>query len=123
MIQHGTHSAYVHLRCRCDSCREGEARYQRDYRARNRDRLNAYDRSPERDTRLRDDPEKRRARQRAMDNIARRLGRRPCEECGAEEAQMHHEDYGRPLDVRWLCVPCHGRAHRKPNTARMCGLL
>jgi hypothetical protein len=32
-----------------------------------------------------------------------------CERCGDEERQIvaHHEDFARPLDVVWLCVPCH----------------
>lgn len=122
-IEHGTHSAYVHRKCRCEPCREAEKAYQADYRQRNRERLLEYDRRPERDTRLRDDPEKRRARQIAKDKLVKRRGRKPCQECSTPNAQMHHEDYTRPLDVTWLCSSCHGKAHRKPNTARMCGLL
>lgn len=38
------------------------------------------------------------------------LRRLPCEVCGARRAQAHHDDYRRPLDVRWLCGP-HHRAH------------
>lgn len=40
-----------------------------------------------------------------------RLKRKPCEECGAAEAHAHHDDYSKPLDVRWLCRKHHARAH------------
>ena len=32
--------------------------------------------------------------------------------------QMHHRDYGLPLDVQWVCASCHGFLHRKPRTCR-----
>jgi hypothetical protein len=35
----------------------------------------------------------------------------PCEQCGSQEPQKHHEDYSKPLDVRWLCRPCHLAIH------------
>lgn len=37
--------------------------------------------------------------------------RLPCERCGSDEAEMHHEDYDRPIDVTWLCRPCHLAEH------------
>jgi predicted HicB family RNase H-like nuclease len=45
-----------------------------------------------------------------------------CEECGGEDRPLHaaHSDYSRPLDVRWLCPPCHIRddqADPKSHTA------
>ncbi len=40
------------------------------------------------------------------------LDRQPCEVCGDPKTDGHHEDYSRPLEVRWLCRLCHARAHR-----------
>lgn len=42
-----------------------------------------------------------------------RLVREPCEVCGHERAQAHHDDYSKPLDVRWLCVTHHKAWHRE----------
>lgn len=39
-----------------------------------------------------------------------KLVRQPCEVCKAEPAHGHHDDYSKPLDVRWLC-PAHHREH------------
>lgn len=47
-----------------------------------------------------------------------RLGyfsRQPCERCGSDKAQMHHEDYSKALDVNWLCRPCHMQRHKELN--------
>lgn len=36
----------------------------------------------------------------------------PCEVCGATEGvDAHHDDYGRKLDVRWLCRKHHKQQH------------
>jgi hypothetical protein len=43
---------------------------------------------------------------------AGKLVRQPCVYCGSAEAQGHHEDYGRPLEVTWMCGPCHRAYHR-----------
>ena len=42
-----------------------------------------------------------------------------CEACDATGVKIEaaHSDYSRPLDVRWLCIPCHRRAdHANPKT-------
>jgi hypothetical protein len=40
------------------------------------------------------------------------LIRQPCEICG-KKAQGHHEDYSKPLEVRWLCFRHHREAHHQ----------
>ena len=42
-----------------------------------------------------------------------RLVREPCEVCGAEKSDAHHDDYSQPLAVRWLCRKHHGEQHRR----------
>ncbi len=39
------------------------------------------------------------------------LIRKPCEVCGKEKSQGHHEDYSKPLDLIWLCVRHHQDRH------------
>lgn len=39
--------------------------------------------------------------------------RQPCVICGSPEAQMHHNDYSKPLEVVWFCLKHHKAWHRK----------
>ncbi len=35
-----------------------------------------------------------------------------CEDCTRRiKLTAHHEDYNKPLDVKWLCYECHGQRH------------
>jgi ribosomal protein S27AE len=40
-----------------------------------------------------------------------KLIRQPCERCGELKTDAHHEDYGKSLDVIWLCRSCHVKRH------------
>ena len=57
-------------------------------------------------------PEKRAAHV-ATGNAIRdgRLVKGPCEVCGSLIVDAHHDDYSRPLDVRWLCRVHHLMHH------------
>ena len=57
-------------------------------------------------------PDRDRARS-AVKNAIKRgdLVREPCEVCGQEKSQAHHDDYSRPLKVRWLCFRHHRAEH------------
>lgn len=41
------------------------------------------------------------------------LIRKPCERCGDTNSIAHHEDYDKPLQVTWLCQPCHKQRHKE----------
>jgi hypothetical protein len=49
----------------------------------------------------------------AVSNAIRdgRLAKQPCTICGELKTHAHHRDYGKPLDVTWLCVKCHTLIH------------
>jgi hypothetical protein len=81
--------------------RRAQAQHQRDYRARNRQKYLARS---------------------AVANALRdgRLMRGPCEQEGrgcAGPVQAHHEDYSKPLEVRWLCREHHHEEHREAVAA------
>ncbi len=41
-----------------------------------------------------------------------RLLKEVCEDCGNTKVHAHHDDYSKPLDVRWLCDIHHNEWHK-----------
>jgi hypothetical protein len=52
-----------------------------------------------------------------------KLIKEPCEVCGSQDTQAHHDDYSKPLDVRWLCVTHHNELHRKQREDHLLSLI
>jgi hypothetical protein len=52
------------------------------------------------------------------------LKRQPCETCGSNDGgpgprtTAHHDDYSKPLDVRWMCASCHTKMHHQRRRAK-----
>lgn len=107
-----------------NKCRDCAKRDVRENRASKREQYSAYEAKRFRDpgrkasvlrhqrTRRERHPDRYRART-AVGNALRdgRLQRLPCESCGNPRSQAHHADYSKPLEVRWLCFPCHRAEH------------
>lgn len=108
--------------CTCADVRANRRTKLEYYRAYDRKRYRA---DPERRAyavamakRMADEHPERRAARTAVNNAIRdgRLTRGTCEVCGAVKVEAHHDDYSRPLDVRWFCTK-HHNAHHHPTGA------
>lgn len=42
-----------------------------------------------------------------------KLIRQTCLVCGDEKTEAHHDDYSKPLEVKWLCRKHHAEIHRR----------
>ena len=47
-----------------------------------------------------------------------KLGIGYCEKCNKVNAQAHHDDYSKPLNIRWLCPLHHKEEHKKVNPGK-----
>ena len=108
---------------KCKECTKNDVS---KYRLENIEKIRAYDRdrsqNPERikataeTTRAWRFEDKRRTT--AHNAVARAikkgdLVRSPCIRCGEDKSLAHHEDYDKPLEVMWLCQPCHKQRHKE----------
>lgn len=41
------------------------------------------------------------------------IEKQACSRCGSENSYAHHESYDHPLEVVWLCQPCHKARHKE----------
>ena len=48
------------------------------------------------------------------------LSQSPCQICGEDSTQAHHDDYNKPWEVRWLCNKHHNDWH-KNNKSKYVG--
>lgn len=39
----------------------------------------------------------------------------PCIVCGDNKVEMHHDNYNKPLEIKWLCRKHHMEHHKKVN--------
>lgn len=66
-----------------------------------------------------DPVQRRKADVRRVAGMAQKRGKltpSPCEVCGSTDVQKHHDDYAKPLEVRWLCPVHHREADRNKPT-------
>jgi len=119
---------YAHPQMRdghLNKCKDCTKKDVRQHRLENPERVRAYDaarsRLPHRKAareaafeRFRKEHPEKNAAHIAVGNAVRdgRLKKLPCAFCGTPEpVEAHHHDYSKPLDVTWLCKPCHRRFH------------
>jgi len=109
-----------------NKCIECNKKDSNKHRAENLEKVREYDRergkNPERikfNTEINKawrEEDKRRARAHSSVFRAIRKGilvKMPCVRCGEQKSLAHHEDYDKPLDVMWLCQPCHKQRHKE----------
>jgi len=108
---------------KCKECNKNDSTANRN---KNIERVRAYDRARGKDpirikanteiTRAWRAEDKRRSAAHSSVSQAIRNGslvRQPCVRCGEAKSVAHHEDYDKPLDVVWLCQPCHKQRHKE----------
>jgi hypothetical protein len=91
-------------------CRDCNTKRLQKYRNKNRDKINEIARNC-----YQKHKKEQNARMALNQAVKRGDIERPhsCSKCGStEQIEGHHEDYNKPLDVEWLCRPCHATLHR-----------
>lgn len=117
------HSAMADGRLgKCKSCTKSDVKV---HRSENLEEIRAYDRSrgnrqtnEYRESHKATYPVKTKAHRIVSNSIKEgHLQRAPCEVCGSEFSHAHHDDYFKPLLVRWLCAAHHKQWHETNGEA------
>lgn len=117
------------LQSRCKACRAAwDAAYHKANRQIIRDWMRLYyENNRERIAEYRKNYRRMHAKEHSARDKAKyairagKLVAEPCESCGAEEnVDAHHDDYSKPLDVRWLCRSCHTLLHAQLKITGTC---
>ena len=99
--------------------------YFRQYRAKNKDKIRKYIREYNQEYRKKNGFKnetkwkKNNKDKVQVENLLRysvkcgKIKRLPCEVCGKKKTHGHHEDYGKPLLVNWLCPIHHKEIQKK----------
>lgn len=102
---------------KCISCAKNDSV---SHRLANLERIRAYDRArgSRQDKKYFDEYRKRYPNKYKAHNMVNnairdgKLFKEPCEVCGGLSVVGHHDDYLKPLNVRWLCQAHHAQWHR-----------
>lgn len=108
---------------KCKSCTKNDVN---KHRSDNLERIREYDRARGKNKERiklnaaitkawRSEDKRRQKAHSAVSNAIKKgtLVRQPCERCNCEKTVAHHDDYDFPLDVMWLCQPCHKQRHKE----------
>jgi len=102
---------------------EQKATYHREYRLKNLKKMRAYNREYNKNWRkihgygeaerwIAKNPDKVRAQYKLRYAVkSGKVKKYWCEICHSEESVAHHDDYMKPLEVRWLCRSHHRQIH------------
>ena len=90
------------------------------YKTQNKDKYDEYCKS--KNEWAKNNRIKRNAHNKVSRALLKGIIKRPtdCQVCGdITKIEAHHDDYEKPLDVMWLCVPCHNERHKVLKTKQL----
>lgn len=88
------------------SWRKAHPDYMKNWRAANKNKVRQFEKET---------AHKYRARSAVLRAVrSGKIVKKSCEVCNESRVQAHHEDYSKPLEVKWLCRE-HHEAHHHPR--------